>query len=514
MTTTTHGEKFCRKTPIKTPTKPQSTVQSEAQRKNPRKASPGLSLAVSLALSFMLAATPVRAGFLQDFYDDVGAQTTSTEAGIYSSSTMDMVTGGRFVVKVPRNDFQPYYLQAPHLKAGCGGIDVFLGSFSVPSKEEFLNFLRSIGTALPGLAFQLALQGLAPDLNEQVSQFRDMLMRLSSQMGDSCQAAQSVLDTTGASAWLTGMGQRARNSLRTSGAAEDQSDADMMTRADGGKTLSSVPARTDSSGNVVEAAEMNLTWALLKGGKGSLKLDRARREAMMSLVGTVVYVKSGSGASTVTQEQSYPPLDLLNTLLGNENSTALPADAQVYKCDDDEQCLNPTRVAATDLNIANAIYTAMRKYHIALVQRKADGITEEEMKMLATISSLPLLNLVELSASPRMVGFAESYLQTYAQAAAYEAVLAALTQLSVDLKRIVAGSSARDANRFAAEHAREIDARIADLMEEMHAQEVNIAQRMQRMSAFWEQVEHMNRIVYGNPASDLLTSLAAPSAGR
>lgn len=71
-----------------------------------------------------LGCAPAHAGFLQDFYDDAGAQTAYTSAGLYASSSMDLLSGGRFVVKVPRRDFQPYYLQAPHLKAGCGGIDV------------------------------------------------------------------------------------------------------------------------------------------------------------------------------------------------------------------------------------------------------------------------------------------------------------------------------------------------------------------------------------------------------
>lgn len=461
-------------------------------------------LMTSVALMLLTQGSDAEAGFLQDFYDQSGSQTTSTEAGIYSSSTMDMVTGGRFVVKAPRQDFQPYYAQAPHLKAGCGGIDVFLGSFSIPSKEEFLNFLRSIGTALPGLAFQLALQSLAPDLNEQVSQFRDMLMRMSSQMGDSCQAAQAILDNTGASAWLNSMGHRAKNSLRASGVAEDQSDADFMTRSDGGKTLTSVPNRLDSAGNVIESAEMNLTWALLKGNNGGKQLDRAKREAMMSLVGTVVYVNQGSGASMVSEERSYPELDLLHTLLGAENTQTLPTDAFVYRCDDEDRCLHPTKVTSSDLNIANAIYTAMVNYRNALLQRNPDGVTQEEMTILATISSLPLLNLVELSASPRIVGFSDLYLQSYAQAAAYEAILAALTQLSVDIRRLVSGSSARQVNRFSAEHAKNIETRLANLLEEMHAQELVIAERMQRMNSFWQQIEHMNRIVYGNPASDMI----------
>lgn len=93
----------------------------------------------------------------------------------------------------------------PSLKAGCGGIDLFLGAFSIPSREEFVSFLRSVGTALPGLAFQLALQTMAPDLNEQVSRFADIIRSYTNRYSDSCTAAQALLESTGAAEHMTRM---------------------------------------------------------------------------------------------------------------------------------------------------------------------------------------------------------------------------------------------------------------------------------------------------------------------
>ena len=101
---------------------------------------------------------------MKDFYASAGSyQGNITSAGIYQSNSMNTITGGGFVYRAPRKDFNAFYFTPPSLFAGCGGIDIFLGAFGIPSREEFVAFLRNIGTALPGLAFQLALQSLAPD---------------------------------------------------------------------------------------------------------------------------------------------------------------------------------------------------------------------------------------------------------------------------------------------------------------------------------------------------------------
>lgn len=83
-----------------------------------------------------------------------------TPAGIYESQSLSLATGGSFVMKTPRKDFTPFTLDAPHLKAGCGGIDLFLGAFSVPSREEFVSFLRSIGTGDAGSCLSARAPGV------------------------------------------------------------------------------------------------------------------------------------------------------------------------------------------------------------------------------------------------------------------------------------------------------------------------------------------------------------------
>jgi conjugative transfer pilus assembly protein TraH len=467
------------------------------------------SIAATLIFCSIYASEP-RAGFLQDFYDEAGKQSAFTSAGIYSSETMDTLTGGRYIVKTPRKDFQPFYMQAPHLKAGCGGIDAFLGAFSVPSKEEFVSFLRSIGTALPGLAFHLALQSLAPDLNEQVAQFRDMLMRMSREMGDSCQAAQSVLDASGASAWLTGLGHRATNALRASGAAEDQSDALLMTKTDGAKVFASFPDRRDSGNNALETSEMNLTWALLKGGKSTKGLDDSQREAMMSLVGTTIFVKKGSGSETTVEQRTLPGVVLIEALLGDDSSPMLPSDAYVYRCDTSEKCLNPSRRHAEDINLTYAIFQAMLRVRNSLRERNPSLAREQDYQLLSAISPLPLLRLVELSASPRLIGFSDAYLQIFAQAAAYDALLSALSQMSDDIRIAATSAPARNANSIVLKHAELIERRLAELTADLRARESVIAERMSRVNAFLTEIEHISKAVYGDTALDALSGI--PSA--
>ena len=99
-----------------------------------------LSIACTLA-----CALPAQAGFIEDFYTAAGAaQGNLTAPGLYQSQGLNTVTGGGYVFKAPRKEFTPFHFTPPSLSAGCGGIDLFLGAFSIPSKEEFLAFLRSI----------------------------------------------------------------------------------------------------------------------------------------------------------------------------------------------------------------------------------------------------------------------------------------------------------------------------------------------------------------------------------
>jgi conjugative transfer pilus assembly protein TraH len=84
-------------------------------------------------------------------------------------------------------------MQLPSLNAGCGGIDAYLGSFSMISGEEIQRFVKQIMSNAAGYAFDLALQTMVPELK----QAKDFLQKLASDVNSmnmsSCQAAQGII---------------------------------------------------------------------------------------------------------------------------------------------------------------------------------------------------------------------------------------------------------------------------------------------------------------------------------
>lgn len=469
-----------------------------------------LALSCTCALGFFtLSAAPARAGFLEDYYDAAGAQTAVTQPAVVQSQSVNLVTGGSFMLKTPRKTFQPFSLEAPHLKAGCGGIDVFLGSFSLPSKEEFVSYLRSIGTALPGVAYQLALQGMSPDLNEIVAEYRDLLMRVTNGLTDSCSTAETLLSATGAADHLKAAGHWARGKLRESGEASDASEADDMTKTDGAAVIENVPERKDTGGNVVQAAEMNLTWTLLKGGKLA-SADTENLEVIMTMLGTTVYRKSGSGENTTITSEDFAPADLLHALYAtgtDANAGKEKTEIDALVCDEPVKCLNPKKGKLRDVNLVTAIKTASLHYRDSLIQANRGGVTEEEILMLANISSLPLLSLIEATASPRFPGLSDAYIQIFAEAAAYEGIMRALTDLSKSAMQMVKASSGSTASAELQAHAEKLQDRVLSIQSELLKQESNLKQSLANAQALSAQVDYIRRSVYGQAAAEIASQM-------
>ena len=297
-----------------------------------------LRLIVAMAIG---CAGQVQAGFVDDFLDEAQANVNVTQSGILQAGGMNVVTGGGFVFKAPRKEFSPFAITPPSLRANCGGIDIFLGAFSIPSREEFVSFLKSVGTSLPGVAFQMALQYMAPDLNEIVGRYSDLIRGYTNRYTDACTAAQSILEDTGAKQALQKAVHGAKNALRASGSASDQSEADRQVRDNGEKAIAKAPVQKDASGNVVSAPEINLTWALINSGNFTKHNSQELKEVMMTLVGTTIIRKSGSGQDAVLTSTHYSGVDLLPILfaaanllgLANKGRLVVGADADITVVD-------------------------------------------------------------------------------------------------------------------------------------------------------------------------------------
>lgn len=441
------------------------------------------------------------AGFVKDYFDATQAMSNVTEAGVRESGAVSTVTGGGFVYRTPRTDFVPFSVTPPSLKAGCGGIDLFLGAFSIPSREEFVSFLKSVGTALPGLAFQLALQTMAPDLNEQVGRYADLIRSYTNRYTDSCEAARALLDNTGATEHLTRVVEGAKNALRSDGSVADQSEADRRVRDNGEKAIAASPIRKDSGGNVVDAPEINLTWALLSGGKlGAADFDSVSlRETMMTLLGTTVFTQEGKGENAVLVAREIAGVDLLPVLF---NETGKDTSLVKLTCDEAKRCLSPERKPMYDTDLVAELKEAADHYLTALKSRDASLVTDDEMLFLASVSSVPLLRILNLASVARYEGLAADIVNTYVEAAAYEALVGALEALTSDIRRVMGSSSATTLSAEHAKHVKALVLRISDVEESLALRRDKVVQAMNRAAAFVTQLEHIERSLKSNAALD------------
>ena len=114
-----------------------------------------------------MAAAPVNAQVgaeLNDFFNDMGASANATGPTAYQGQSAGYYSGGNIWTRFPQKSVNPVNLQLPSIKAGCGGIDVFSGSFSFINTDEIVAMLKATANNALGFAFQLAIKSISPQI--------------------------------------------------------------------------------------------------------------------------------------------------------------------------------------------------------------------------------------------------------------------------------------------------------------------------------------------------------------
>jgi conjugative transfer pilus assembly protein TraH len=115
------------------------------------------SAATFLALLLAIPSFQLQAGDLNsevnNMFNNLGAIGNYTAPGAFRGQTFNTYTGGNLMMRSPNKVYQLAAIQFPSAKAGCGGIDVFGGSFSHISATEFKNMLKNITAPCRGSLF-------------------------------------------------------------------------------------------------------------------------------------------------------------------------------------------------------------------------------------------------------------------------------------------------------------------------------------------------------------------------
>ncbi|MCB2076864.1 MAG: conjugal transfer protein TraH, partial [Novosphingobium sp.] len=120
-----------------------------------------------IAGSIMLASpAPALAGVegeMQSFMSEMGVQGNITGPSAYQGQSAGYYSGGAVWSRFPQKNIQPFNIQLPHARAGCGGIDLFAGSFSFINTAELVAMLKATANNALGFAFKLAIDTISPE---------------------------------------------------------------------------------------------------------------------------------------------------------------------------------------------------------------------------------------------------------------------------------------------------------------------------------------------------------------
>ena len=224
-------------------------------------------IATVAATALALSPITLRAGDLNtevnNMFNSLGAIGNYTAPGAFRGQTFNTYTGGSLFMRAPNKVYQLAAIQFPSAKAGCGGIDVFGGSFSHISAAEFKNMLRNITAALPGIAFQLALESVSPLLGGLTKWAKGLETWINNARINSCETAKAIVSTAAEAAGYSSQEACADLAIET-GLESDRDAARRRCATD--RTSILATARSSGDANVRNKAPFvgNLTWKALQ----------------------------------------------------------------------------------------------------------------------------------------------------------------------------------------------------------------------------------------------------------
>jgi conjugative transfer pilus assembly protein TraH len=252
------------------------------------------------------------------------------------------LTGGSIYVRTPTRSIQLVAIDPPRLSAGCGGIDLFFGSFSFISAEKLSQFVRAIAQNAAPLAFKMAINAAFPQLGGLLAEFERIANEMTSLMKTSCQMARGLVDKREDPAGaMEGLSTAVGNAVSTvSGWASDISKAAMNVTEKKSEAVKKANNLTTSSGQKAVPEFGNLTWnAIIQRSASGYKFDIAfdeptSKEIVLALIGTSLRLPGATDEAEIITKAYKPLIRLSDVFKPPVNDDQTKKGIMLYRCDD------------------------------------------------------------------------------------------------------------------------------------------------------------------------------------
>ncbi len=150
----------------------------------------------SASAAFFLSATLTTTSASSSVLADMNSMFMSNSTAASTLKTRDRVgiVGGGFSMRTPVKSVTIIAFDAPRLNAGCGGVDLFGGSFSFINHPQLTQIFRQVAANSAGLAFKAAIKSISPALDALMSEFQTLMQNMNNLAKNSCQLAHLVVE--------------------------------------------------------------------------------------------------------------------------------------------------------------------------------------------------------------------------------------------------------------------------------------------------------------------------------
>lgn len=447
------------------------------------------------------------------FFNQMGSLSTSTSAGAYKGQGMNVYMGGELQVRTPVRTYQLYNFSMPSIKAGCGGIDAYLGSFSHINKEQFKAMLQQIGDATVGLLFKAALAAINPLIESKLAELQEIASKYNLSNMNSCQMAQSLVNGMSG---LTGMSSASTCvSMAKTLYNEDEAAARARCKADPVAVNTDAKSSANPDAKALAERSMNILWEALSGS--TLTVDE--KETLLNIAGSLITKPGldsgdGKGGSPLPLD---PSIDSLQVFLnGHEISHDDPTKVKIkgyWKCDD-SACLAPTKVDKEILPFSQMV----RAQLLSMQERMASRL-ELQPEHLALIrhTSIPVHRMLRLGYQAGSVSGSSVqslFIERFAQIIALDYAHTFLTQAYKNVRAYTGAMSYKGVE--AEKGAKDMRERLDNMIEAVDRQRIEALSRVANIDLIVTHMERTERALrqgLGGPSRDML-NFGALMAGK
>lgn len=321
-----------------------------------------LSFLLHLALTILLPTKEACSGTmgtqLQRYFESMGGGSNSTSPSTYKNQAAGYYNGGSIRGRLPVQTARLATVQLPGFKAGCGGIDAWLGGFSHISADQLMGALRKIGGNMGTYAFMLAIESISPEIYNVMNELNALAQKINSLSINTCEAAATALGgmLPQSDATSKHLCQAMGSSM---GGLSDWTAARHKCGA-GGERRSILDSNHDGLRDTFKD-QFNLVWQAIQKNdflSASNPHGKSLAELFMTLSGSLILKREGEGYHTTHLKSRAIDQGFTRALLHG-------GTIDLYHCGQDEKCLSPRlitqeQIAAKEGSLVGRVETVLQ----------------------------------------------------------------------------------------------------------------------------------------------------------